>query len=95
MDPTHTRACYFVFRRCNRIEISKKSSSLISVKCKTFEDTCEKIPDGSFWCRVATRFHSYFVNNAARAGLNAKSEEIVRKKRGYNSLFCKAGDVDE
>jgi len=44
---------------------------------------------------VATRFHPYFVNNAARAGLNAKSEEIVRKKRGYNSLFCKAGDVDE
>lgn len=56
--------------------------------------TCEKIPDGSFWCSVATLFHPYFVNNAARAGLKAKSEEIVRKKRGYNSRFCKAGDVD-
>lgn len=93
MDATNTRACFF-FRWCNRIKISTKSTSLTSVICKTFEHTCEKIPDGSFWCRVATLFHPYFVNNAARAGLKAKSEEIVRKKRGYNSRFCKAGDVD-
>ena len=59
-----------------------------------FVYTCEKIPDGSFWCRVATLFQSYFFNSAARAGLNAESDEIVRKKRGYNFRFFKAGDVD-
>ena len=56
--------------------------------------TWENIPEGSFWWSVATLFHPYLTNRAALAGLNAESEEIVRKKRGYNSRFCKTGDVD-